>query len=914
MSAIERGSGSSIEGRSVGGRSEGMRSRSLSVSVGVEDDNFETDLKFLVDSNSDKSPSSTLKLRTRKWWSSRRLSRRSSSPVDIWKPPSMPDLIDKDSSSSSSLKKSSSDVHLVPRSLDEQALHRPKKRKKEGEMGREGKGGKEQQDTKAVVPFFKKSSSRTLSRHYFAPLSKSTSMTINSSFNDLFYSSKSLSSPQKEMKQQMQDGKDGIKRITPTVSAFKHSYCFCGSSLVSWMISHKKAKTRKEGVKFGKQCCEIGEIVQVSPLTNYPIFYDNQNVYAFVEGEVGTKPGVVRSFCSEGDISLNPSSLLNCSLPQLVKLLFTKQSGVRTQQQKHKKKFYKHCALANEIVDWIVSNTPVKSRSQAVGVGRLLQSDNLIDGVGHDQVFADKPLFYKKVGDVGVTRPQVGRLFVTIVSASGVDQTSENVNYYCVLKMEKETITTSPFSTPSWNEKFELGLYKDSSWLKCSLWQQCFAEGNGNAQKIGDLVVPDVIHFQKPEKKFYKFKKQKKKSKKEQGMVLDLHFIAADKTSFFEKLEKLLVTEFGIVKCILSHLRSTKQSAVGVASGIAYLYHVNNKILTLLTFSISQEVKHTTSQNLLFRDESTATTILSAFCKYTGKDFVKKALSKNITDVINGGSIEINPLVVQSEEELEENSERLFRLLNRIMRSLLRASIFIPNTFREMVRCLEKKIIKRFPDIKTYKIIGGILFLRWICPAIVSPEKMGLLSSDVDPQPKRRRLILIAKILQATSNEVYYAEKEAYMQKVNVFIKENVSTVHELYDSFLSSPIETTESESEDRDKESGESSRDDRIRSYSTEEMNLFEFLSSTSPQSVNKNIPAKQKQTKPKKKDRKEPKQNNPSEKTSRQHCEAIYNYLRRNYDAIHALLEKEDKEAIGALEGMMNEFVNLDFEEHS
>ena len=50
-------------------------------------------------------------------------------------------------------------------------------------------------------------------------------------------------------------------------------------------------------------------------------------------------------------------------------------------------------------------------------------------------------------------------------------------------------------------------------------------------------------------------------------------------------------------------------------------------------------------------------------------------------------------------------------------------------TFKRIVRVLfnhvQKEIGKKFPEMK-HKAIGGFFFLRFVCPALVTPEKFGL--------------------------------------------------------------------------------------------------------------------------------------------------------------------------------------------
>lgn len=48
--------------------------------------------------------------------------------------------------------------------------------------------------------------------------------------------------------------------------------------------------------------------------------------------------------------------------------------------------------------------------------------------------------------------------------------------------------------------------------------------------------------------------------------------------------------------------------------------------------------------------------------------------------------------------------------------------------FRYLCAHLRAKVLTKFPESK-YSAIGGFFFLRFLCPAIVSPESYGLVDS-----------------------------------------------------------------------------------------------------------------------------------------------------------------------------------------
>ena len=76
-------------------------------------------------------------------------------------------------------------------------------------------------------------------------------------------------------------------------------------------------------------------------------------------------------------------------------------------------------------------------------------------------------------------------------------------------------------------------------------------------------------------------------------------------------------------------------------------------------------------------------------------------------------------------------------------------------------------------DGKGYTAVGGFLFLRLICPALVFPEKNNLLA---DPSASvsgegRRGLMLVSKALQNLANGKKF--REEYMDPLNEWFDAN---------------------------------------------------------------------------------------------------------------------------------------------
>lgn len=87
---------------------------------------------------------------------------------------------------------------------------------------------------------------------------------------------------------------------------------------------------------------------------------------------------------------------------------------------------------------------------------------------------------------------------------------------------------------------------------------------------------------------------------------------------------------------------------------------------------------------------------------------------------------------------------------------------------------------RKYPEASDFAIcslIGGFFFLRFINPAVVTPQAY-MLVDGVPAKHPRRTLTLIAKMLQNLANKPSYA-KEAYMMSLNPFVDKNKARINQ---------------------------------------------------------------------------------------------------------------------------------------
>jgi hypothetical protein len=76
--------------------------------------------------------------------------------------------------------------------------------------------------------------------------------------------------------------------------------------------------------------------------------------------------------------------------------------------------------------------------------------------------------------------------------------------------------------------------------------------------------------------------------------------------------------------------------------------------------------------------------------------------------------------------------QALTQLAGALLEALFAAPGNVPDSFRDLFSSLQADVLQRFPEMKE-RVVGGFFFLRFICPALVSPEQWGLLDGTYEP-------------------------------------------------------------------------------------------------------------------------------------------------------------------------------------
>mmetsp|Transcript_747 Transcript_747/g.1062 ORF Transcript_747/g.1062 Transcript_747/m.1062 type:complete len:541 (+) Transcript_747:2-1624(+) len=214
-----------------------------------------------------------------------------------------------------------------------------------------------------------------------------------------------------------------------------------------------------------------------------------------------------------------------------------------------------------------------------------------------------------------------------------------------------------------------------------------------------------------------------------------------------------------------------------------FLHH--GVLLDFLKASITQDIRKTAMGETLFREMSLSTRMLSIYLEMDeGKEYLRSIASELISSISSiEHSLEVNPNNIGGGERINfrANLAQIVEISQRFLDKVLSSSSRCPLPFRELMLHTKQRVDKVFPNM-THAVVGGFVFLRFLCPAIVTPHKYGLLSKCPDKN-SLRVCVLITKLLQSVSNGIEFdGTKEDYMLRLNPFIKQNRLCVNVFFD------------------------------------------------------------------------------------------------------------------------------------
>lgn len=199
-------------------------------------------------------------------------------------------------------------------------------------------------------------------------------------------------------------------------------------------------------------------------------------------------------------------------------------------------------------------------------------------------------------------------------------------------------------------------------------------------------------------------------------------------------------------------------------------------LLALIKYSMKREVSRTDSLDVLFRADSNCTNLMKVYARMVGLSYLYQTLEPLINRVwLHPDNYEIENSLI-TKKDLKRNLEKLTVTVQLFIDTIIESIRHCPPSIRELCKEMRKAAEKKWQDAaKDSSYIGGFIFLRLFCPAIVSPVKYQLISAEVaqkEPEKVQKTLLVITKTLQKAANNSTFA-KGQHLACLNSVIASN---------------------------------------------------------------------------------------------------------------------------------------------